>query len=39
MGQSSEGRPAAIIRGYRRPDAADAPARSIQRPAEKDLFR
>ena len=39
MGQSSEGRPAALIRGYRRPDAADAPARSIQRPAEKDLFR
>ena len=39
MGQSSEGRPAAIIRGYSRPDAADAPARSIQRPAEKDLFR
>ncbi len=39
MGQSSEGRPAAIIRGYRRPDAADAPARSIQRPAEKDMFR
>lgn len=39
MGQSSEGRPAAIIRGYRRPDVADAPARSIQRPAEKDLFR
>ena len=39
MGQSSEGRPAAIIRGYTRPNAADAPARSIQRPAEKDLFR
>ena len=39
MGQSSEGRPAAIVRGYRRPDAADAPARSIQRPAENDLFR
>ena len=39
MGQSSEGRPAAIIRGYTRPDAADAPARSIQRPAERDLFR
>ena len=30
---------AAIVRGYRRPDVADAPARSIQRPAEKDLFR
>ena len=39
MGQSSEGRPAAIIRGYTRPNAADAPARSIQRPAERDLFR
>ena len=39
MGQSSEGRPAAIIRGYTRPDAVDAPARSIQRPAERDLFR
>ena len=36
MGQSSEGRPAAIIRGYTRPDAVDAPARSIQRPAERD---
>lgn len=39
MGQSSEGRPTAVVRGYRRPPAADAPARSIQRPAEKDLFR
>ncbi len=39
MGQSSEGRPAAVVRGYRRPAEADAPARSIQRPAEKDLFR
>ena len=39
MGQSSEGRPAAIIRGYTRPDSADAPARSIQRSPERDLFR
>jgi len=38
-GQGSGVRPAAIVRGYRRPDVADAPARSIQRPAEKDLFR
>ena len=27
MGQSSEGRPAAVVRGYRRPAAEDAPAR------------
>ena len=40
MGQSSEGRPAAIIRGYTPPDAApNASARSIQRPPERDLFR
>jgi coenzyme F420-0:L-glutamate ligase/coenzyme F420-1:gamma-L-glutamate ligase len=39
MGQSSEGRPAIIIRGYIPPDLPPAPARSIQRPPERDLFR
>ena len=40
MGQSSEGRPAAIIRGYSLAGAgSNAPARSIQRPAAQDLFR
>lgn len=39
MGQSSEGRPAAIIRGYNPPDLPAAPARSIQRAPERDLFR
>ncbi len=39
MGQSREGRPAAIIRGYTPPDAAHTTARAIQRPPERDLFR
>ncbi len=40
MGQSDEGRPAVIIRGYTPPDhLPPAPARSIQRPKERDLFR
>ena len=39
MGQSREGRPAAIIRGYTPPDAPHTTARAIQRPPERDLFR
>jgi coenzyme F420-0:L-glutamate ligase/coenzyme F420-1:gamma-L-glutamate ligase len=39
MGQSDEGRPVVVIRGYRLPPAPPAPAQSIQRPAETDAFR
>lgn len=39
MGQSSEGRPAVIVRGYHLPNAPHAPATSIQRAAEMDAFR
>ena len=39
MGQSNEGRPVVVIRGYAAPPAAHAPARAIQRPAEMDAFR
>ena len=39
MGQSREGRPVVVIRGYTLPDAPPAPATSIQRPAEMDAFR
>lgn len=39
MGQSSEGRPAVLIRGYALPDAPFAPATSIQRPRSMDAFR
>lgn len=40
MGQSSEGRPVIIIRGYNIPThALPAPARTIQRPAVMDAFR
>ena len=40
MGQSGEGRPVVVIRGYQPPpDASPAPARTIQRPREKDAFR
>lgn len=39
MGQSDEGRPVVIVRGYRLPDAPHAPAQAIQRPAAKDAFR
>jgi len=39
MGQSSEARPAAIIRGYTPPDAPNTTAHAIQRPPERDLFR
>ncbi len=39
MGQSNEGRPVVVIRGYRLPPAPHAPARTIQRPPEMDVFR
>lgn len=40
MGQSNEGQPVIIIRGYRVPSGATpAPARTIQRPAAMDAFR
>jgi coenzyme F420-0:L-glutamate ligase/coenzyme F420-1:gamma-L-glutamate ligase len=39
MGQSNEGQPVIIIRGYRLPNAAPAPARTIQRAAATDAFR
>lgn len=39
MGQSNEGRPVVIIRGYRLPDKPAEPATSIQRPAQMDVFR
>ncbi len=40
MGQSDEGRPVVIVRGYRLPPGAPvAPASAIQRPVEKDAFR
>ncbi|MEZ4730889.1 MAG: coenzyme F420-0:L-glutamate ligase [Caldilineaceae bacterium] len=40
MGQSNEGCPVAIIRGYQIPtDARPAPARTVQRPAAMDAFR
>jgi coenzyme F420-0:L-glutamate ligase/coenzyme F420-1:gamma-L-glutamate ligase len=39
MGQSNEGRPAIVIRGYQLPPAPPANAQAIQRPAESDAFR
>ena len=39
MGQSNEGRPVIVIRGYAPPDLPPAPARTIQRPAAMDTFR
>jgi coenzyme F420-0:L-glutamate ligase/coenzyme F420-1:gamma-L-glutamate ligase len=39
MGQSNEGRPVIVIRGYRLPPAPPANAKSIQRPPETDVFR
>ena len=39
MGQSDEGRPVIVIRGYTPPAAPPAPARTIQRPAGMDAFR
>ncbi|HHY55415.1 MAG TPA: coenzyme F420-0:L-glutamate ligase [Chloroflexi bacterium] len=39
MGQSDEGRPVVVIRGYTPPSLPPAPARTIQRPAAMDAFR
>lgn len=39
MGQSAEGRPVVVIRGYTPPDLPAAPATVIQRPKEFDVFR
>jgi coenzyme F420-0:L-glutamate ligase/coenzyme F420-1:gamma-L-glutamate ligase len=40
MGQSDEGQPAIVVRGYQVPaGTAPAPARTIQRPAAMDAFR
>jgi coenzyme F420-0:L-glutamate ligase/coenzyme F420-1:gamma-L-glutamate ligase len=39
MGQSNEGRPVIVIRGYQLPSAPPASAQTIQRPPEADVFR
>lgn len=39
MGQSNEGRPVVVIRGYTPPDLPPAPAQEIRRPAAMDVFR
>ncbi len=39
MGQSDEGRPVIVVRGYQMPEALPRPAVSIQRIAEMDAFR
>lgn len=39
MGQSDEGRPVVVIRGYAPPPLPPAPARTIQRPKAMDAFR
>jgi coenzyme F420-0:L-glutamate ligase/coenzyme F420-1:gamma-L-glutamate ligase len=39
MGQSAEGRPVVVIRGYPLPNAPIAPAQTIQRAAATDAFR
>ena len=40
MGQSDEGRPVVVVRGYKAPaDSLPAPATSIQRPKDRDAFR
>ena len=39
MGQSNEGQPVVVIRGYQAPPLPPAPARAIQRPAHMDAFR
>ncbi len=39
MGQSNEGRPVVVIRGYTPPDLPPAPAQEIRRPAAMDAFR
>lgn len=39
MGQSNEGRPVVLIRGYTPPDLPPTPATVIQRPKATDVFR
>jgi coenzyme F420-0:L-glutamate ligase/coenzyme F420-1:gamma-L-glutamate ligase len=39
MGQSNEGRPVIVVRGYQLPPAPPADAQTIQRPPETDVFR
>lgn len=39
MGQSDEGMPVVIVRGYKPPKIAPAPAKTIQRDPDMDLFR
>jgi coenzyme F420-0:L-glutamate ligase/coenzyme F420-1:gamma-L-glutamate ligase len=39
IGQSNEGIPAAIVRGYRYQTTENASATKLTRPREKDLFR
>ncbi|MBV7330501.1 coenzyme F420-0:L-glutamate ligase [Chloroflexi bacterium TSY] len=39
MGQSNEGTPVVLVRGYRLPKQPSAPAKAIQRPVEMDAFR
>jgi coenzyme F420-0:L-glutamate ligase/coenzyme F420-1:gamma-L-glutamate ligase len=39
MGQSDEGRPVVVIRGYLPPPLPAAPAKTLQRPANIDTFR
>ena len=39
MGQSDEGTPVVVVRGYRLPQRPHASAKTIQRPADKDAFR
>jgi coenzyme F420-0:L-glutamate ligase / coenzyme F420-1:gamma-L-glutamate ligase len=39
MGQSNEGRPVIVVRGYALPPAPPAPAQAIQRAAANDAFR
>jgi len=39
MGQSNEGRPVVVIRGYTPPPLPPAPACTIQRPKHLDAFR
>jgi coenzyme F420-0:L-glutamate ligase/coenzyme F420-1:gamma-L-glutamate ligase len=39
MGQSNEGRPVIVIRGYQLPAAPPANAQTIQRPPDTDVFR
>lgn len=39
MGQSNEGQPVVVIRGYQPPLLPPVPARMIQRPAHMDAFR